>query len=740
MRRFLRPGLAIPVLGLLAGVLGPAAPATAAVNLSINDVSQVETNAGTTTFQFTITETNTDGMNPSGAYGYSIQTADNTAVAGGSQPNNDYVANSAGVGVAAPGLAAGASNNRTFNVTVNGDTTYELNDQFFVNLSAATGAATIVDGQGVGTIQNDDNRPNLIFNDPANKLEGNAGTSNYNFPLSLSNATYLAVAVNATTIGGSATSAPAGPGNPDYTEILDQQFTIPAGSTSVNIPVSVNGDTTFEGDETLGVRITNVTNTFTAVDPLSGGVAQANGVIQNDDTAPTASFTPVNANVCEATLDPLNPSQQLIQVNLSAPSGLPGTVTLNLGGTAILNTDYILSLQGGGALVNGSTITFAPGETQKVIVITPIDDSFVEGNETVVLALTAGTGVSGITGGNSVTNILDDESLTVTLEELPNADPLNDPFVIGLNGRPLRCFRATVLDNCGNPVIGTIVTFSIEGNTGGQIVGQGFNIINQNTIQVVTNDQGQAEFCYVPQFPGEDVVTASVEDAEFGIVFSNDVFVEVDAPFNTGNAVVTGSGYVDLAEVLAGLLPGPTGVPSFFSLDVKNGRNNRTVGSVNTTLGVALPIGKGGRWVGGTVNLRSIRLGVFNGLGGLIAGQATTGGKRAIIFGTARVQIQAGRTRFVLNNVPFRVDALDNGNPGVPNDRFQLTLLIDTLVSGGPKSLGRAVRDAGTVPVPSDVFTLTFGGNLDFARTRGVKNNIDIRNGFIVPPTIDMRD
>ncbi len=43
----------------------------------------------------------------------------------------------------------------TFDVTVNGDTLVEANETFFVNLSNVAGA-TISDGQGQGTIQNDD--------------------------------------------------------------------------------------------------------------------------------------------------------------------------------------------------------------------------------------------------------------------------------------------------------------------------------------------------------------------------------------------------------------------------------------------------------------------------------------------------------------------------------------------------------------------------------------------------------
>lgn len=53
---------------------------------------------------------------------------------------------------------------RTISVTVNGDTTGEFNETFFVNLSGATNA-TILDAQGQATITNDDNAsapPNVV--------------------------------------------------------------------------------------------------------------------------------------------------------------------------------------------------------------------------------------------------------------------------------------------------------------------------------------------------------------------------------------------------------------------------------------------------------------------------------------------------------------------------------------------------------------------------------------------------
>jgi hypothetical protein len=63
--------------------------------------------------------------------------------------NNDYVASSGAV-TFSPGQTS-----KTITVTIKGDKKQESDEQFYVNLFGASGAQ-IDDGQGVGTILNDD--------------------------------------------------------------------------------------------------------------------------------------------------------------------------------------------------------------------------------------------------------------------------------------------------------------------------------------------------------------------------------------------------------------------------------------------------------------------------------------------------------------------------------------------------------------------------------------------------------
>jgi ribosomal protein L35AE/L33A len=111
--------------------------------LSINDVTVTEGNSGTVSATFDVT------LSPlsSGTVTVNFATADGTATSG-----SDYQATT--------GLLtfnAGESV-KTVTVLVNGDTTPEANETFVVNLTTPSGA-TIQDGQGQGTITNDDGAP-----------------------------------------------------------------------------------------------------------------------------------------------------------------------------------------------------------------------------------------------------------------------------------------------------------------------------------------------------------------------------------------------------------------------------------------------------------------------------------------------------------------------------------------------------------------------------------------------------
>src|SRR3954468_14247004 len=244
-------GLAVDDFSLTPNAIPP-------VNLTINDVSLNEGNAGTTSFTFTVSLSAPAGP---GGVTFDIATADGTAT----QPS-DYTLKS----LTAQTIPAGSST-YSFTVLVNGDTTPETNETFFVNVTNVTGA-TVTDGQGLGTIVNDDAAPNLTIND-VSLNEGNAGTTTFTFTVSLSApAPAGGVTFDIATANGTATQPS------DYTQKTLTSQTIPAGSSTYTFDVLVNGDTTPETDETFFVHDTNVTN-----DTVTAG--QGLGTIVNDHLA-----------------------------------------------------------------------------------------------------------------------------------------------------------------------------------------------------------------------------------------------------------------------------------------------------------------------------------------------------------------------------------------------------------------------------------------------------------------------
>lgn len=222
--------------------------------LSINDVTANEGNAGTTSFSFTVSLSAPAGA---GGVSFDIATANGTAIAG-----SDYV----GQSLTGRTIAAGSSS-YVFTVLVNGDTLNEPNETFFVNVTNVANAV-VVDGQGLGTIVNDDPLPSLSIND-VTVTEGNAGSTAAVFTVSLSAASGQTVTVHYATADGTATQ----PG--DYAA-TSGTLTFAPGQTAHTITVLVQGDTVPEPNETFFVQLDS---------PINATLANTSGTgtILNDD-------------------------------------------------------------------------------------------------------------------------------------------------------------------------------------------------------------------------------------------------------------------------------------------------------------------------------------------------------------------------------------------------------------------------------------------------------------------------
>jgi chitinase len=223
--------------------------------LSIADISVVEGNSGTTQAIFTVKLSQAASVPVT----YSIATGDGSATAG-----SDFTARSL-VGETIP---AGALS-RTFVVDVTGDTSAEANEWFTANLTAASGA-TILDGQAMAGIRNDDGL--YLWIDDAATTEGNSGTKLLTFTVHLSQAAPSPQTFDLATSDGTATVA-----GTDYVAKTATAQAIPAGMTSKTFAVTLNGDAAVEANETFRVTLTNAAGPASVLD----GVAF--GTITNDD-------------------------------------------------------------------------------------------------------------------------------------------------------------------------------------------------------------------------------------------------------------------------------------------------------------------------------------------------------------------------------------------------------------------------------------------------------------------------
>jgi hypothetical protein len=335
-------------------------------NLSINDVTLAEGNAGTTNFTFTASLTAPAGP---GGVTFDIATANGTATAG-----TDYVANT----LAAQTIPAGTST-YTFTVQATGDALNEANETFFVNVTNVVNAV-VVDGQGIGTITNDDPQPSLSIDD-VTVVEGNAGTTNAVFTVALSAASGQTVTVSHATADGTATAGA------DYTATTGTT-TIAAGSTTQTITVPILGDTTPEANETFVVNLSAPTN-------ATIGNAQGTGTITDDDTTLSigdVTVTEGNAGTTTATFT----------VTLSQPAGVGGAsfdiATSN--GTATAGTDYVAR-----AL---TAQTIAAGGTTFAFAVTVNGDTLDEPDETFNVTVSNLAGAS-LADGVAVGTIADDD-------------------------------------------------------------------------------------------------------------------------------------------------------------------------------------------------------------------------------------------------------------------------------------------------------------------------------------------
>ena len=221
--------------------------------ITIGASTVTEGDSGTTNAVF-----NVNLSAPSG----NIITVNFATADGGATAPADYLSNS-GVVTFNPGEVS-----KPVVVEVVGDVVIETSETYSVNLSGPTNANIAGAGFGLGTITDNDTKTITIG--AATVTEGNVGTVNAVFNVTLSAPSGSVVTVSFATADGSANA----PG--DYIS-LSGVVTFNPGETAKQIVIQVVGDVIIETNETYSVNLSNPTNATIA------GTGFGLGTITNND-------------------------------------------------------------------------------------------------------------------------------------------------------------------------------------------------------------------------------------------------------------------------------------------------------------------------------------------------------------------------------------------------------------------------------------------------------------------------
>jgi hypothetical protein len=288
----------------------------------------------------------------------------------------------------------GDASDKTFTVAVTNDALNELDETVGLALNNPTGGSSLGNlSSATITIADDDAPPEISISD-VSQSEGNSGTTNFGFAVTLSAASSQTITVDYLTSNGSAQAGS------DFQAIAGT-LTFAPGETTRALVVAVSGDPDIEPDEAFVVGLSNPGN-------ATNGKAQGTGTIVNDD-----SNSP-------------SPTIQFSQAIYSVQEDLGWvTVTVTRGGdtSAAASVDYE-TVDGSGKQkadfeYAAGTLKFAAGEISKTITLLVNEDAYLEGNETFSVKLSNPAGASLDQPSAASVNITDDlpESATNPIDD-----------------------------------------------------------------------------------------------------------------------------------------------------------------------------------------------------------------------------------------------------------------------------------------------------------------------------------
>ncbi|MGE0577012.1 beta strand repeat-containing protein, partial [Reyranella sp.] len=359
------------------------------VSVTAGPGSKAEGAGGTTALEWTVNLDRAGVTSETVAWavtGSGTHPADAADVAGGVLPS--------GVLTFAPGETT-----KTVTVTVVADQAVEFDEGLALTLSSPSSGLDLGTATSAGTIVNDDLSVVSIAALSSVKAEGNGGTTAFTFTMTLDQAGVTSQTVVWSLAGSGAN--PASPADFAASALNGGTLTFAPGEINTTITVEVVGDTTVEPDEEFTVSLSSPSAGFVL------GTASASGTILDDDA--TVSIVALSAAKAEGNG---GPTPFTFTVTATGDTSTARSVAWAVTGavaSAAAAADFV-----GGALPSGK-LSFAPGETSKVLTVGVAGDTTVELDEGFVVTLSnpsPGLGIGKASAGGTIQN---DDSVAVTV-------------------------------------------------------------------------------------------------------------------------------------------------------------------------------------------------------------------------------------------------------------------------------------------------------------------------------------
>lgn len=372
-------------------------------------------------------------------------------------------------------------------VEVIGETDFELDELFAVRLANPTNAV-IADGEGIGTIENDD-EPTLVpitIRD-VTEFEGTGANSIFSFEVLLLETPIAPVTVDFSTMNGSALAGL------DFQQDFAGTLMFAPGETRQTIDIEVFGDAFEEFNETFTMQLSNPSLNAQILDGTAQGL-----IVDDDDDG-------------DDNLGIGDPPVRLIIDDLTAAEGdgitasTPFTFTIRLSegasdefrlflrtssGTAIVNQDYEDRFEGGSLGV----VDFPAGSTEQTFTVQVIGDSLIEGDEFFFLDIVGATG-----DGTSDLQIVKSQALATIVDD--DSGSIHGVKYNDVNANGIRDTDDTGGGNGGGeidielaPIGDVILERNDDGSTGAIGLGFDFEFFGGTFNQFFINNNGNVTF------------------------------------------------------------------------------------------------------------------------------------------------------------------------------------------------------------------------------------------------------